>query len=303
MIDRIYDAHHHLWDLNAVEYPWLNAKGVTRFFGDPSPIQRDYLVSDFQRDHGSLNIVGSTHIQVGAAPDQHLAEAQWVDSQSDAHVFPTRQVAFCDLSAANTHNQLDQLCALNSVAGIRQIVGRSPEEDRVTGTDALISNNEWWSQIHQLHKRNLSFDLQLIPDQMELVANRLGDDNQTKVAVCHAGSPWYAEGEGFELWKRGIRQLSTRPNTSVKLSGLVMFNHRWTTESLQKYIDVLIENFGPERVMFGSNFPVDGLHTGYEQIVSAYLQCLSACNRTELNKIFHDNAIEFYNVLSDDNDK
>ena len=82
-----------------------------------------------------------------------------------------------------------------------------------------------------------------------------------------------------------------------------MFNHRWTTESLQKYIDVLIENFGPKRVMFGSNFPVDGLHTGYEQIVSAYLRCLSACNRTELNMIFHDNAIEFYNVLSDDNDK
>ena len=303
MIDRIYDAHHHLWDLNAVEYPWLNAKGVTRFFGDPTPIQRDYLVSDFQRDHGALNVVGSTHIQVGAAPDQHLAEAQWVDARAIVHAFPTRQVAFCDLSAVNAHDQLDQLCALDSVAGIRQIVGRSPEEDRLTGTDALISNRQWWSQIHQLHTRNLSFDLQLIPDQMELVANRLSDDDQTRVVVCHAGSPWYAEGAGFELWKSSIQQLSARPNTFVKLSGLVMFNHHWTVESLQKYIDVLMENFGAERVMFGSNFPVDSLHTGYEQIVSAYLQALSSCNSSELNKIFHDNAIAFYNVLSDDNDK
>lgn len=303
MIDRIYDAHHHLWDLSAVEYPWLNAKGVPRFFGDPTPIQRDYLVDDFRRDHGALNIVGSTHIQVGAAPGQHFTEAQWVDAQSVEHALPTRQVAFCDLSAADAQDQINQLCTLNSVAGIRQIVGRSPEEDRVTGTDALISNSSWWSQVHQLHEHNLSFDLQLIPDQMELVAHRLNDDHRTKVVVCHAGSPWYAEGEGFELWKHGIRQLSTRKNTFIKLSGLVMFNHQWTAESLSKYIDVLIENFGTERVMFGSNFPVDGLHTGYEQIVSAYLQSLSACNRTELNKIFHDNAIEFYNVLSDDNDK
>ena len=78
------DAHHHLWDLNAVHYPWLMAKGVTRFFGDPAPIQRDYLLPEFREDaagfHGA-DFHGSVHIQVGA--ESGLAEAKWVQSVAD----------------------------------------------------------------------------------------------------------------------------------------------------------------------------------------------------------------------------
>jgi hypothetical protein len=70
------DAHHHLWDLSAVHYPWLEATGVTRFFGDPTPIQRDYLVDEFSRDASAEGFTGSVHIQVGAADG--LAEAKWV---------------------------------------------------------------------------------------------------------------------------------------------------------------------------------------------------------------------------------
>ena len=61
------DAHHHLWDLSAVHYPWLEATGVTRFFGDPTPIQRDYLFDEFSRDASAEGFTGSVHIQVGAA--------------------------------------------------------------------------------------------------------------------------------------------------------------------------------------------------------------------------------------------
>ena len=63
---KILDAHHHLWNLSAVEYPWLNAKGKKRFFGDPTPIQRDYLIDEFKYEAQKQGVAGSVHIQVGA---------------------------------------------------------------------------------------------------------------------------------------------------------------------------------------------------------------------------------------------
>ena len=92
------DSHHHLWDLKAVEYPWLNAKGVKRFFGDPTPIQRNYLIDEFRPDAQKNGFGSSVHIQVGAKDG--LAEAKWVQSISDANPdWPMVQVVFCDLTA------------------------------------------------------------------------------------------------------------------------------------------------------------------------------------------------------------
>ena len=91
------DAHHHLWDLSAVEYPWLNAKGVTRFFGDPAPIQRNYLLDEYRTDATPDGFTGSVHIQVGAA--DAWEEAVWVQSIADNNPdWPMAQVVYCDLT-------------------------------------------------------------------------------------------------------------------------------------------------------------------------------------------------------------
>jgi len=131
------DAHHHLWDLTAVSYPWLMAQGVPRFFGDPTPIQRDYFIDEFRRDAAAFE--GSVHIQVGAADP--LAEARWIQSVADATPdWPLVQVAFCDLTAPDLSATLDTLQSLPTLRGVRQIVGRAPEEDAATGTNDLLTN-------------------------------------------------------------------------------------------------------------------------------------------------------------------
>ena len=117
------DSHHHLWNLAAVEYPWLNETGAVRFFGDPTPIQRDYELPEFRADAASFD--GSVHIQVGAA--DALAEAKWVQAVADASPdWPMRQVVFCDLTADDLNAQLKAFTDLPSVVGVRQIVGRAP---------------------------------------------------------------------------------------------------------------------------------------------------------------------------------
>ena len=122
------DSHHHLWDLNAVNYPWLMEVGRPRFFGDPAPIQRDYLLAEHHAISQNHGFAASVHIQVGA--EDGLAEARWVDQVAMANPnWPMVQVAFCDLTAPEREEQLDQYQDLTSLVGIRQIVGRSPEED------------------------------------------------------------------------------------------------------------------------------------------------------------------------------
>ena len=289
MMKRI-DSHHHLWDLKAVHYPWLMEFGKPRFFGDPTPIQRDYLLEEHRAISQNHGFAASVHIQVGA--EDGLAEARWVDQVAHAHPdWPMVQVAFCDLTASDREGQLDQFQALPSVVGVRQIVGRSPEEDAKNGTNALIADPEFKAGLQSLASRGLSFDLQLIPELMEPMGKVLAQVPDLQVVLCHAGSPYDRSPDGIAKWAAGLAHLSALPNVSCKLSGLGMFDHDWTAETVRPIADVVMEQFGPDRVMFGSNFPVCSLSSSFDDLVERHMAIVPAVHH---GKVFHNNAARFY---------
>ena len=289
MINRI-DSHHHLWDLKAVHYPWLMEFGKSRFFGDPTPIQRDYLLEEHRAISQNHGFAASVHIQVGAVDG--LAEALWVDQVAHANPnWPMVQVAFCDLTAPDREVQLDQFQALPSVVGVRQIIGRSPEEDAKNGTNALIANPKFKAGLQSLASRNLSFDLQLIPELMEPMGKVLAQVPDLKVVLCHAGSPYDRSSDGIAKWAVDLAHLSALQNVSSKLSGLGMFDHDWNAETVRPIADVVMEQFGPDRVMFGSNFPVCSLSSSFDDLVERHMAIVPAEHH---GKVFHDNAARFY---------
>ena len=296
----IYDAHHHLWDLDAVHYPWLATKGIVRFFGDPAPIQKNYLIADLRNDIGDLPVEGSVHIQVGADDSQHLLESQTVQSFADSSDLANGIVAFCALERQERNNMLDSLSELENFRGVRQIIGRSPEEDKQTGTNSLLGDPNWLAGLQELEKRSLSFDLQLIPDQMQQAAEVLAKAPNLKVALCHCGSPWYRDSKGWSMWEEGLRSLAKLPNLHCKISGLSMFDHDWKTKDIQPIITTVLEIFGAERCMFGSNFPVDKLHTDYKTLWDAYLEIVEShqpsLTSPQKRALFKDNCMEFYNL-------
>ncbi|NBD29273.1 MAG: amidohydrolase family protein [Alphaproteobacteria bacterium] len=282
------DAHHHLWDLSAVHYPWLMAQGVERFFGDPAPIQRDYLLDEYRRDAAGFS--ASVHIQVGA--EDGWAEAQWVQSVAAAAPdWPLAQVAFCDLAAPDRDAQLDRLQTLPSLRGVRQIVGRAPGEDAVTGTNALLDDPRFAEGLRVVGARGLSFDLQLIPELYEAMARVLDIAPDTPVALCHAGSPHDRSAAGLRDWADRLRLLSQRPGITCKLSGLGMFDHDWTADSIRPIVETVLDQFGPARVMFGSNFPVDSLTSDYARLVATFEELVPEADH---RAVFHDTAARFY---------
>lgn len=286
------DSHHHLWDLSAVHYPWLMAKRVERFFGNPAPIQRDYALSEFRNDAEPEGFTASVHIQVGA--EDGLAEAMWVQSVADANPeWPMAQVVFCDLTAPDLAARLDTFQALPTVRGVRQIVGRAPGEDAVTGTNDLLDDPRFAEGLREAGRQSLSFDLQLIPELMEKTAMVLEQAPDTKVALCHAGSPHDRSASGLADWATKLRRLSGLPQIACKLSGLGMFQHDWAVEDFRPIIETCLDQFGPDRCMFGSNFPVDSLYSDYATLVGAHRDVVP---ENIHGKVFHDTAAAFYGL-------
>lgn len=293
---RIVDAHHHLWDLNAVRYPWLMARGVKRFFGDPTPIQKNYLVEDLRADAAGFELLGSVHIQVGAADGDELLESRWLQETSERDGLPSAIIAYCDLAHPEVETRLEQQLQFSKLRGIRQIVGRSAEEDARTGSGTLLDDERWHAGLALLADKGLSFDLQLIPRQLQRAADVLCKVPQLKVALCHCGSPWDQSESGLREWRRGLETLAMLDNVHCKISGLGMFDHDWSRDSIRPIVATIIDVFGSERVMFGSNFPVDKLHTDYATVWNAYDALTSDYSNEHRERLFVDNARAFYTI-------
>ena len=298
MIDQIVDAHHHLWNLNKIHYPWLMERGVVRFFGDPTPIQHDYLVADFLDDVGDLPVTSSVHIQVGADSSDSIAETRWLQSEAQRTPLgiPNAVVAFCDLADEDTDKILDAQAESGNVRGIRQIVGRSPTEDAISGSGALLDDPIWIDNLARLPSRHLSFDLQLIPAQLPAVTKVLGRIPDLRVALCHCGSPHDQSEHGLGLWRKGLARLAELPNVYCKLSGFCMFEQNWDAERVRKTALTAIDIFGVDRCMFGSNFPVEKLYVSYNTLYSSYLDIAAEFSESEQRDLLADTARRFYRI-------
>ncbi len=295
---RIVDAHHHLWDLEACHYPWLMARGVRRFFGNPEPIQKNFLVHDLLADAAGYDLAASVHIQVGVAPGDELRETEWLQQVGEEFGLPSAIVAFCELDDPRASRRLEAQLGHSRLRGVRQIVGRSDEEDRKTGSGSLVEKPVWRENLAALADFGLSFDLQLTPPQVRKTVDALSHAQDTKVAVCHCGSPWDQTPAGLSKWREGMALLASMPNVYCKISGLGMFDHDWTVDSIRPIVEACIELFGPDRAMFGSNFPVDKLHASYADIFTAFEAIVAGMSDSDQAMLFEGTAIEFYRIDS-----
>jgi predicted TIM-barrel fold metal-dependent hydrolase len=290
----IVDAHHHLWSLREVSYPWLEQRGVRRFFGDPTPIQHDYRASDFRGDHGSFEVRKSVHVQVGAGPGQEIEETRWLEAEAERGGFPSAIVAYCDLSSPDAGRLLERHAAASKrLRGLRQIISRHPDEDARDSSPALLSNPQVAENLRLLPELGLSFDLQLTPPHMIAAARLFEQVEGLQVALCHAGSPWRRDPDGLAEWRDGLKALAGVPGLTCKLSGLGMFDPQWTLESLRPVAAAVLEIFGPDRVMWGSNFPVDKLYRGYAELLGTLLEIVP---QDMHDQVFRTAAERFYRI-------
>jgi predicted TIM-barrel fold metal-dependent hydrolase len=293
---RIVDAHHHLWDRDALPYPWLAQPVSDSMVGDTTPLCRNYPVEDYMADAAGFDLAASVHVQAEVAHDRAVDETRWLQRVADSHGCPRGIVAYADLSAPDLDRVLDEHAACSALRGIRQILNRHPVAKYNYVERDYMREEGWQRGLGRVGARGLSFDMQLYPEQMEDGAATARRHPDLSIILNHTGMPWDQSDEGIGRWRDGMRHLAACPNVSVKISGLGMMDHRWTCQSIRPFVLDTIDRFTPARCMFASNFPVDGLFSDYRSIWNAFDIITADFSPEERRAMFAGNASASYRV-------
>ncbi|HXW00022.1 MAG TPA: amidohydrolase family protein [Anaerolineae bacterium] len=281
MAQPIVDTHVHLWDPNHISYPWLA--------GAPA-INRPFVLEDFRAASAGLNVEKIVFMECDAAAEDGLKEAAWVSSLAREEPRIQGIIAFAPLERGEgVRGYLDQLVKDSLVKGVRRLIqserpGFASQPDFVKGVQCLPAYN-------------LSFDLCLrhyqLADTLKLVEQCPG----VFFILDHIGKP-DIKSQLFDPWRAEIKALARFSNTYCKISGLVTEAdlENWTRQDLKPYIDHVIEVFGPDRIIYGGDWPVSTLATTYRTWVETLDWATEDLSDAERHKLFYENAISFYRL-------
>lgn len=297
---KIIDAHHHLWAPQTpaldIGYVWLKDIGAMKPFGDPTPIQRDYMLDEFLGEPAPQKLAASVHVQADQRVPDPVAETAFVQKISDDSGHPIAIVGYADIASEACAARIEGHLRYPNLRGIRQILSHLPDRPDLSFVQTnLLENQTWRAQFGMLADHGLGFDLQLYPEQMQQAASFLANFPDIPVVVDHLGSPYDTSDAGLALWESGMSALAQLDHVQVKLSGYAMFFGPSLDGPAIYVTQRILELFGPDRTMFGSNFPVDKLHLGYPELLDFMVRQVGPDPATQ-DSIFWRNAARFYGL-------
>ena len=296
---KIVDAHHHLWDLGrGYNYPWLQDKPSGEgMLGDLKPIARDYLLREYRADTANYDLVGSVHVE--AVPADPVIETRWLQATTNRDGLPSAIVARVELHKPDAERVIAEHVSFPNVRGVRQIVNWH-EDPKYTFCDHdFLTDDAWLAGFRLLRKYKLSFDLQLYPAQMANAAELAHRNPETLIVINHAGMPLDRDDTGLALWRDGMKRLGAEPNVVAKISGLGMVDWRWSEASIRPFVLGVIDRFGVDRVMFGSNFPVDKLYGSFDTLYRSFESIVASFSESEQDQLFRGNVLRHYRLRAE----
>ncbi len=274
----ILDAHHHLWDPAHGEYPWMTG----RF----APLRRPYTAADLVPELTAHGAAATVVVQARA----DVRETQDLLALTSRHPFLAGVVGWVDLTSAQVARQLAALrtgYAGQRLVGVRHDVSAEPDP-------AWLLRSDVRRGLDAVADAGLAFDLEVSPRELAAAARVAAAHPDLRFVLDHLGKPPVAAG-GSVLWRRGFAGLAALGNVWCKLSGLVTEADwaRWTDADLAPYWAEAVARFGPDRLLFGSDWPVCTLAASYGQVLAAVRRSLPP---PDLEKIFWLNASAVYRL-------
>ncbi len=300
---QIIDAHHHLWDVekNGASYPWFSEDLADKGWGDASMLLRNYTPQSLLADAetAGLQILKSVHVQANFDFSNPVAETRWLERaarQDGAQNLPSAIVGYADLSAENVSQVLEAHAEHGRFRGIRQVLNRHENPTLNRAPHDYLNDPAWRTGLGVLSTMGLSFDAQIYfhqADQLARIARALPD---LRIVVDHALMPAERDADKIEGWRQAVTRLADLPNVWMKISGFGMVDNAWTTDSIRPFAHHCIDAFGPSRIMFGSNFPVDKIMSDYGRLWRAYADLISGYSEDERNDMLIATAERFYRI-------
>lgn len=291
----VIDAHHHIW--RRADLPWLSGPMVPRIFGPYEPIRRDYPMSEYLADIVGTGVEKSVYVQTNWAPERAEDEVAWVERVAEETGWPHAIVGYADLLANDARPALDRLSRYARMRGLRmQLHWHENPQYRFAARPDLAEDPAFRRNFSALADYGFSFDLQVFAGQMAVAARLASSFPKTTLILQHAGMLENLSDHGRAEWASGMRLLSAEPNVVVKLSGLGTFIHRNDQQHIAAIVNECLALFGPERCLFGSNFPIEKLWTDYGTLLASYRGALSAFPPSAQRAVLHDTAARVYRV-------
>ncbi len=296
----IVDAHHHIWDLRANRYPWLQDETPIPFrYGDYRALRRDYLPADYRRDAANQNVVATVYMEAEHDPADPLRETRWVHQVAAREGLPSAMSGAVFLDRADAAVVVRAQAAMPLVRGLRHKpkgVARPQDYDPAHRIPGSMRCRAWHGGYRHLTDSGLHFELQTpwwhLLDALELARDFPG----TLIVLNHLGLPADRSAAGLSAWREAMARLSDAPNVRVKLSGICVPGRRWTPELNGPVVREAVALFGAARCMVASNFPVDGLHATFDEIMDGLKAITAGLPRADRLRLFHGTAVETYRL-------
>jgi L-fuconolactonase len=277
------DAHHHLWRYSAAEYGWIDAEMAT--------LRRDFLPSDLKAAMASAGIDGTIAVQAR----QSLEETRWLLDLADASGAIRGVVGWAPIAGEDFPGVMEEFDGRAKLKGLRHVI--QDERD-----PHYILREDFNSGIRTLLDSGLIYEILIFERHLADAITFVDEHPRQPFVLDHIAKPLIAAGR-LEPWATNMRELGRRENVSCKLSGMVT-EADWHADpaaarslaTLKPYLDVVVEAFGPSRLMAGSDWPVCLLATTYAQWFDLLRSYFAGFSEPERAAIFGGTAIEVYGL-------
>ncbi|MEY9841160.1 amidohydrolase [Streptacidiphilus sp. EB103A] len=277
----VLDSHVHLWDPKRLDYPWLPGTVLNRSF-TPQDLET-------QLPSSAEVIV----VEAGRVPQQAAAEIDWIRDAARTRPWIRGAVAHVPLETGSTATDLIRRHGEDPfVVGVRRNI-----QDEPVG---FTADQEFRTAVRLLGDAGLPFDACVRAGQLVALDELAAACPQTAIVLDHLGKPAVA-GAGDAAWRRALQRLARRPNLVCKLSGLATEaapGHA-PTQLLRRYLQEALEIFGPDRCLFGSDWPVMTQATGYRAWLDLVLDALTGQPTQAVDAVLRGNAARVYQLAPD----
>ncbi len=274
----VIDAHHHLLNLDLLEYPWIRTRSpaMAALLDNYFVIAHNYRIDEYRRDVGEVPAI-SVACEFGAADS--VAEATWVQRCAEVSGFPNAFIASVDLTSPALPDTLARYRDLPVVRALRQPLYWAEEPSRRLGARPdYLTDPVWWKGFERVAEEGLVWDLLVYGEQLPETHELIRAFPETRIVLEATGWPLDQSEEGFARWADRLRAVSQFPNVTLKLQGLALI-FGTSEDTLHPWVATALEIFKPNRCMFATHFPVDRLLWSFEDLVgtlSRILRDLSA---------------------------
>jgi len=277
MSERI-DAHHHLWCYEKEQYGWIEE--------NMRVLARDFLPKDLERELALSELDGSIAVQAR----QSMAETAWLLSLADECNAIRGVVGWAHIAGPEFPRELEKLWRPEKLKGLRHVVQDEPD-------DEYLLRPDFNRGIAQLKRLGLVYDILIFERQLPAAIAFVDRHPEQVFVLDHIAKPRVRD-RALEPWRTNIRELARRENVYCKLSGMVTEANwtDWRCADLKPYFDVVLDAFGPKRLMAGSDWPVCCLATTHREWFSTIDELIGGLSVAERELILGGVAIKVYSL-------